>query len=203
MAYPIALLAALTLTFVSSGSYFSTVTHQGTPLDPQVFVKDASPPQNPKPGDGPQNIVHEAGMRPALLGDDAATPLYNADGTPLGFSAREWFGAQGVAQISAADAGSDVVTASFYGLIPNADYSLFEAPAESKSVDLKPLDGNGATNSFVSGADGRASITVTVPHLLTHADAIVLVYHSDNQNHGASPGNPGYTAHAQLAARVP
>jgi hypothetical protein len=203
MMHPIALLAAVTLNFLTSGAFFTTETNQGTPLDPFVFVKESRPAQNAKSEAGPLNIVHEAGLRPAMLSDDGATPLYNADGTQLGVSLVQWLGAHGVAQLMPAGSDAETVTATFYGLIPDADYSLFEGRIEHDRAIFTPLDGSGNTNSFRSGADGRASITVTVPHMLTRADAIELVYHSDNQSHGTSPGNPGYTAHPQLVARLP
>ncbi len=200
---PIALLAAVTLNFMTHGAFFTTETNQGTPLDPFVFVKESRPAQNAKSEAGPLNIVHEAGLRPAMLSDDGATPLYNADGTQLGVSLVQWLGAHGIAEVTPTGPNAETVSATFYGLIPDADYSLFESHIDHDRATFTPLDGTGNTNSFRSGEDGRASITVTVPHLLTHADAIELVYHSDNQSHGTSPGNPGYTAHPQLVTRLP
>jgi hypothetical protein len=44
---------------------------------------------------------------------------------------------------------------------------------------------------------------VTTPTMLTRANAVLLVYHTDGQAHGLSRGVPGVTAHHQLIARVP
>jgi hypothetical protein len=146
--------------------------------------------------------LHEAGMGPAVLGSDSATPLYNADGTSLDVSLANWLGAHGVAQIAPAGPNADLVTATFYGLIPDADYGLFQGHTTTSYLDIAPLDGSGSSNSFRSDDDGRGSISVSTTHQLGRFDTVVLVYHSDNQTHGSSPGNPGYTAHVQLVAIV-
>ena len=44
-------------------------------------------------------------------------------------------------------------------------------------------------------------MTVTAPQLLTHANAVLLVYHSDKTFHGDQRGEIGVTAHHQLIAR--
>lgn len=202
MMYAVALLAAVTLDFVSGGSFFSAQTHQGTPVDPLVFIKDSRPVANAKPEAGKLNILHEASVGAAVLGSDSATPLYNADGTSLDVSLANWLGAHGVAQVTPAGPNADVVSATFYGLMPDADYSLFQGHTTTNFLDIAPLDGSGSSNSFRSDDDGRGSINVTTARPLGQFDTIVLVYHSDNQTHGSSPGNPGYTAHVQLVARV-
>jgi hypothetical protein len=61
----------------------------------------------------------------------------------------------------------------------------------------------GKSNNFVPYATGTGSVTVTTPTMLTHAAAVLLVYHSDGQAHGMSRGAPGVIAHHQLIARVP
>jgi hypothetical protein len=39
--------------------------------------------------------------------------------------------------------------------------------------------------------------------MLTGANAVLLVYHSDGRTHGTSRGQLGVTAHHQLIAKVP
>jgi hypothetical protein len=178
--------------------FFSRETHQPKPLDPDVFVADAAA----KAGIGPQGIRHVAGFPPAFLADPPSAALFNADGHPLGFALAEWLAAKGSAQISPAAAG---VTAAcrFTALLPNGVYSLFENHFDQTPIGFTPLDGTGETNNFTAAANGQAIISVAAPHPLTHANAILLVYHSDHRAHGLSRGVPGVTAHHQLIARMP
>ena len=70
------------LTFTIHAAFFSSETKQPKPVDPHVFVQDPASPA----ASGPQNIQHIAGVRPALLEQDAKTmPLSNAKGESLGF----------------------------------------------------------------------------------------------------------------------
>ncbi len=85
------------LTFTTHAAFFSIETKQPKPLDPQVFVQDASAPA----ATGPQNIQHAAGFRPALIEQDAkTTQLYSAKGEPLGTDLGHWLGAKGVVTIT-------------------------------------------------------------------------------------------------------
>ena len=70
------------LTFTIHAAFFSSETKQPKPVDPQVFVQDPASPA----ATGPQNIQHIAGVRPALIEQDAkTTPLFNGKGESLGF----------------------------------------------------------------------------------------------------------------------
>jgi hypothetical protein len=60
---------AIRLDFTTHASFFSAETHQPKPLDPHVFVADASAAA----AVGPQNIQHVAGIRPALIDQDPRT----------------------------------------------------------------------------------------------------------------------------------
>lgn len=66
-----------------------------------------------------------------------------------------------------------------------------------------PLDGVGTRNNFRANAAGAAAIAVGVPTPFTHANAILLTYHSDGRNHGAKRGALGVVAHHQLIMRFP
>src|SRR3974377_2344243 len=80
------------LTFTIHAAFFSSETKQPKAVDPHVFVQDPASPA----ATGPQNIQHVAGVRPALIEQDAKiTPLFNAKGESLGFDFGQWLGATG------------------------------------------------------------------------------------------------------------
>ena len=178
--------------------FFSHEMHLASPVDPQVFVVD---PRSAA-GVGPQGIRHAAGFRPALMFGPHDIGVYNAHGRPLGFTLAAWFAAHGTVRITRAGTGARVVC-QFHRLRPNGVYSLFENHFDRTPVGFTPLDGAGTHNSFVASANGDASIAVQTPAPLTHANAVLLVYHSDNKTHGRSRGEIGVTAHHQLIARPP
>ena len=159
--------------FVMHAAFFSVETHQPQLVDPNVFIAASGVPA----GTGPQEIVHVAGVRPAFPTDDAATDARAADGRPLGFTLGTWFGARGTIVIDMSLPNSPRIRATFNGLQPGGMYSLFEP------------------HFAASG------ITVTLRGALTHANAVVLVYHSDGASHGTERGRPGFDAHDQLIYR--
>ncbi len=153
---------------------------------------------------GPQNIQHAAGFRPALIEQDAkTTPLYNAKGEPLGFDLGHWLDAKGVVTITPSAHGTAKISARFTNLRPGGSYSLFENHFDQQPVGFTPLDGAGKANNFVAGKNGAARISLVAPQMLTHANAILLVYHSDKTFHGDQRGEIGVTAHHQLIAPIP
>ena len=184
------------MTMETHAAFFSAETKQAKPLDPQVFVRDAKA----QAGTGPQNIQHAAGLRPALIADSPKTALFNAQGKSLGFSLGKWLGARGKVHVAA---DTHAVTVRLTGLRPNGTYSLFENHFDQQPIGFTPLDGSGTTNTFVARKNGKATVTVKVPQPMSHANAVLLVYHSDNQAHGASRGEIGVNAHHQLIARLP
>ncbi len=190
--------ATLDLQFILHAVFFSNETHQAKPLDPQVFVKDASAPA----AVGPQNIRHVAGFRPALLAGPLDVEVFNAEGKSLGFTLAEWLAAKGSARIRPVGKGARIACR-FTQLRPNGVYSLFENHFDQKPIGFTPADGTGRTNSFTADANGSAAISLLSPRPLTHENAILLVYHSDNKSHGAQRGEIGVTAHHQLIARIP
>ncbi len=189
----------VTLAFESYGPFFSKETRQTTSIDPQVFTRVPGVPS----GVGPQGITHAAGLAPALLDDPARTPLFTADGKPLKITLGQWLGAGGTAKIAAAGGGKERIAASFNGLIAKGTYSLFQVTLKPEGNAFAPLDGAGTTNNLVATAQGTGSLTATTPAVMSHTNAVLLVYHSDGQAHGMLRGAPGLTAHHQLIARVP
>lgn len=183
------------LTMETHATFFSSETHQAKPVDPQVFVRDAGAAA----GIGPQNIKHAAGFRPALLVDPLQSQLFNAQGRELGFTLGEWLGAKGTVDIAT---DGRTVSVSLSRLRPNATYSLFENHFDQRPIGFTPLDGDGSRNSFVAQSDGNLTISVKAPEALTHANAVLLVYHSDGEAHGKSRGEIGVNAHHQLIARI-
>jgi hypothetical protein len=188
------------LTFTTHAAFFSTETHQAKPIDPQVFVRDPAAPA----ATGPQGIRHVAGVRPALIDQDpGATPLVNANGEPLGFDLADWLGAKGVVTITRSARGKIEVSARFTHLRPGGYYSLFENHFDQQPIGFTPLDETGKTNNFVASKIGSTRVTVVAPQPLTHANAVLLVYHSDKMFHSEQRGDPGVNAHHQLIARIP
>ncbi|MDE3029179.1 MAG: hypothetical protein KGH84_12355 [Paracoccaceae bacterium] len=187
----------INLTFMTHAAFFSHEMNLKAPIDPQVFVKDAAS----KAAKGPQNIEHIDRLRPAKITQDAkSTPVYDAQGKPLGFTLGSWLGATGSVTIAPSASGAKM-TASFKGLIPNGHYSIFENHFDQKPVGFTPMDGTGTKNNFVAGKDGIATIRMPIPAMPTHANAVLLVYHSDGQDHGTVRGQIGIDAHHQLIAR--
>lgn len=187
----------LKMTFATHAAFFSSETKQPKAVDPQVFVEDASA----QAAAGPQGIKHDAGVRPALIDQDPKTSkLFNAEHKPLGFDLQSWLSAGG--NVTIADQGGKVtLEATFKGLQPKASYSLFENHFDTTPVTFTPIDGTGKTNSFTAGADGSAKVTVTLPALPTHANAVLVIYNSGGQPHGLERGHVGVDAHHQLIAR--
>jgi hypothetical protein len=161
------------LSFVTHAAFFSTETGLPAALDPQVFVLALKAPA----ARGPQNIDHVAGIRNARISDDHLLPIY--------------------------DAHSERVEVELADLAPGAQFSLFENHFDQSPIGFTPLDGAGHSNSFRANADGTASVVIVSPTSLTHANAVLLVYHSDGKTHGEERGEIGVDAHHQLIARLP
>lgn len=191
--------APIPQSMVPHAAFFSLETRQDTFIDPQIFV----PAQGRPGGAGLQNIVAVAGYRNALMTDDPDAQAYNAQGKALGFTLGRWFGARGTVNFDPSDKKPRIATA-FAGLVPNGVYSLFEATfAADGTTTFAPLDGAGTANTFTADAQGNGGMLLTAASQLTHANAIVLVYHSDGSAHGTDRGVPGITAHHQLIYRLP
>ncbi|MEO6780313.1 MAG: hypothetical protein ABI407_04560 [Bradyrhizobium sp.] len=187
----------LKMNFITHAAFFSAETKQPRVIDPQVFVHDGAAVE----AVGPQGIKHVSGLRPALIEQDAKTSMvYTADDKPLGFSLGTWLGATGSVMISEEGRNPSLV-ATFAGLKPKGQYSLFENHFDEKPVGFTPMDGTGEANSFAAQSDGTAKVSMTLTHVPTHANAVLLVYHSDDRAHGLDRGHIGVDAHHQLIAR--
>jgi len=188
---------ALKMNFVTHAAFFSQETKQPQPIDPQVFVHDPAAAE----AVGPQGIKHAAGLRPARIDEDAkTTPLFTALDKPLGFDLGAWLGASGGGVVSD-DAGKITLVGTFAGLRPNGHYGLFENHFDQKPIGFTPMDGTGLTNSLIAGPDGSAKVAMALTHVPTHANAVLLVYHSDGETHGLERGRIGVDAHHQAIAR--
>jgi hypothetical protein len=104
--------------------------------------------------------------------------------------------------ITITDVGGDArLDAVFSGLKPQGHYSLFERHSDQKPVTFTPMDGGGNSNSFVTQADGTAKLSIKLARSLPSTNAIVLIYHSDNQAHGRERGRVGFDAHHVVMTR--
>ena len=99
--------------------------------------------------------------------------------------------------------GRTRIAVSLGGLRPGGHYSLFENHFDQAPVSFTPLDGDGTHNSFTASPRGTASLSVLAPGTLTHANAVLVVFHGDGRDHGMQRGDVGVTAQHQLIARVP
>jgi hypothetical protein len=184
--------------FMPHGAFFSVETKPANLIDPQAFVVDPAAPA----ATGPQGIAHVAGVRPAYGVDDPRTAVVNAQGKQIGFTLAEWFGARGTVTLTPGPS-STTVTFELAGLKPGGLYSFFENHFRPDGVTFTPLDGTAKTNTFRASARGTAAGTIVAPGAITHAEAVLLVYHSDDTDHGMERGQIGVTAHHQLIVRVP
>src|SRR5262249_2170355 len=123
---------------------------------------------------------------------------YAADGKALGMTLGEWLHAT----MTIAGAPEDTqLDASFSGLKPQGHYSLFERHGDQTPAAFTPLDGAGKSNSFVAKADGTATLSVKLTKPLPSTSTVMLVYHSDNQDHGLERGRLGFDAHNLVMTR--
>lgn len=187
------------LAFVAHAAFFSLEAKQPTLVDPQAFVAAPGAPQMT----GLQGIAHVAGVRNAVMVDDPERPVLSGAGKPLGFTLGRWFAAAGSVDLVPLPNGTERVAMRFTRLVANGRYSLFENHFDMQPISFTPLDGAGTANGFVASKEGEANITVIAPAPLTHANAVLLVYHSDGIDHGQSRGDIGITAQHQLIARLP
>jgi hypothetical protein len=185
--------------FVSAATFFSQAAQIERAIDPQVFIYDAGVAV----GTGPQRVEHIAGLRNARLADVQSAPLYNAEGMSLGLTLRKWLAARGTLEVQMLPNGRERVIANFKHLVPFGTYTIFveRFRTDGALMTARPLDSDGSLSSFEAHVDGSAMFVLErVP--LVHDGSIVLVYHSDDKEHGASRGRLGVTAHDQLIVRL-
>ena len=189
---------ARTYALLTHAAFFSVEAHPANLVDPQAFVRDPAAAA----ATAYQGIAHVAGFRPAYGVDSPETDIFNAQGQPLRMTLGAWFGARANVTVSPAAGGTDAAF-SFAGLVPRGHYSVFENHFAESGVTFTPADGDAKTNSFDAAADGTATLRIRVPGALTHAEALLLVYHSDGVDHGMQRGAIGVNVHHQLIVRVP
>ncbi|MBC5810324.1 MAG: hypothetical protein GIW95_05675 [Candidatus Eremiobacteraeota bacterium] len=186
------------LVFVTHAAFFSQETRRSPAIDPQAFVRDDAAAE----GTGPQNIAHVAGLRTARIDDLPESVAYTAKRDSLGFTVQKWFGANGMVELASGTGGATRATFSFKKLIAFGVYSLFRINFSPDGATFLPFDGDGTTNTFTASVDGTAAMVMTSPDALPRGSAIVLIYHSDAQEHGTSRGEIGVSAHHQLIVRL-
>ncbi len=181
-------------------AFFSLESKIRPVIDPQVFV--ASPGAKAKIG--PQMISHVAGVAPAKQAGPPATRLLAADATPLKVTLGEWERAAGSVAFSCVN-GSERAESILTGLIPSATYSTFVVHLKRQGATRFTPWGNAAanTNNFTASSTGAASPTNTVTGCLGADSAAVIMWHSDGQTHGSSPGTIGVTWHNSLITALP
>lgn len=185
------------LSFETHAAFFSHESHQKVDLDPQVFVKDATA----KGAVGPQQITRGDGIRNALVADNPALPIFSVSGKDLGMNLGQWLGAKGEVILTPLEGGKEKVTIYMTGLKPHGKYSFFENHFDQKPIGFTPLDGAGTANTVTANATGTAIFTTVAPTLITHDNAVLVVYQSEGKSYGNSRGEIGHNAHHQLIAR--
>jgi hypothetical protein len=194
------MLAAAVMIALASAT-FQPVTAATTAQPSLVFVRDsAAPAQLAEAGGG----AHDAGLRPPTENDGPSAQLYGAHGDMLHVSIADWRAATGKADLTPLADGSVRVHAAFTKLIASGRYSLFIRQLAGRSgIVLTPVDITGAADTFFADKDGNGDIVVQSPNPIPSGAQLVLIFHSDGNDHQSSPGNLGVNAHEQLITRVP
>lgn len=177
---------------------FQPIEPGTTSLPAQVFVRD---PAAPAVTDD-RGVVNVPGVRRVRAGDAPGAELYTSDGTALQLSLSTWRKADGTIEVTT-DAVESKLVMSFRRLIAFGRYSLFRRDGVGDDARYVPLEPSGVLSSFTADQAGAARVTVYTRAPLESGAIVVLVYHSDDKNHGASPGEFGRTAHEQLIVRIP
>jgi hypothetical protein len=182
--------------FMTHAAFFADVTQGSDAIDPHVFVRDPSA----SAGSGPENIQHVAAFRPEdQATDDHTSPLYNADGKPLGFNIGQWLNSAGTVDAASSGMG-DQLHFGFTGLVQSGHYDVFRLNPTTGAIF--PLDGAGTSNAFTATSLGTADFYVTTPAHITTFDRVLLIYNSDGMDHAMQPGAFGIDSHIELVLRV-
>lgn len=101
--------------------------------------------------------------------------------------------------------GSERATSTLAGLIPSATYSTFVVHLKVQGAGRFTPWGNaaGTTDNFTASSSGTASPANTVTGCLGADSAAVIIWHSDGQTHGSTPGTLGVTWHNSLITALP
>ncbi len=146
-------------------------------------------------------------------------------GAPLGFTLKEWLSAIGFGTYIEEN-GNASINLTFHDLVPNGTYSIWchrvTSPPNYKEENSPLGASDGSQNVFKSDSMGNATFSLKLMALptttnVTYKDWVAMyvtktvpissnitwtligvVYHSDGQTHGATPGEFGKNAHLQL-----
>jgi hypothetical protein len=188
-----------TYTFATHAAFFSNETNQPAVIDPQVFVADPAIAA----ANGPQNVMHVSGYRPARVASDApSVSLFTAQGIPLRFTLGEWLGASGTGTVVCTN-GTAAAIDQFGGLVPGGVYQLFRNQFTPQGAKRSPFGKPDASDSvFMASKDGTAVVTSALLFCPDPTDGVLLSYHSDGTVHGPLGGDIGVNLHNQLLIRV-
>jgi hypothetical protein len=157
-----------------------------TQTQPQVFVRDND------------------ALRPVRPDDDPDLPLYDVTGNALAFTLEKWRAGNGTVDVAPdPDGDGDRVSLNLRRLIAFGHYSVFVRTDAADGQHFVPLDGSGISNNFDARQDGAANVTIDASQHVAVGSWLVTIYHSDDQDHGGSPGDFTRTAHQQLIVKVP
>lgn len=131
-------------------------------------------------------------------------------GESLGFTLGKWLEASGIGVYSV-DGDNAQLELSFQKLVSNGVYTVWcsrlKMLPEPMIEDYPCGAVNGTENEFKADSQGNGAFNLklkTLP-LSTNetANLLAIAYHSDEQAHGASPGDFGLNSHAQLFYIMP
>jgi hypothetical protein len=187
-------------TYQLHATYFSQASGLSVVIDPEMFEEAMGNP----PGIGSEGISHAKDIRPVLANAAAGTALLSSRAAVLGITLGQWQKAAGTVTFTCVN-GSEKATSRLTGLIPNAQYSAFVVHTDAAGTASYTPWGNsdGTNNNFSADADGIANSTDTVSGCLGKSDAIAIIWHSDGEPHGTTPGVLGVSAHDNLIAPLP
>ncbi|MEO6991698.1 MAG: hypothetical protein ABI346_05205 [Candidatus Baltobacteraceae bacterium] len=169
------------MSFSGHGQFFSRELHLELAVDPEAFVQDGQATA----GQGPGGVAHVDEFDPPAWTTNPKRPvLYDSQGNSLEFTLARWLAASGSATIARSAAGSHI-DAAFAHVIAFGEYSLFLAEPSIAGTIFTPLDGDGSSNTFTADGAGTGVLAIDAPHRLPAHSAIVVVYHSDDVDHGS------------------
>jgi len=145
---------------------------------------------------------------------DMIEPPYDAgpyeQGEPLGFTMAEWMTASGTGTYVINDS-EVLLDAQFENLVPNSVYTTWcirmNLPLDMP--DIKPCGSSDGTENWFTSSElgiGNVAIKLDQPFEPSTKDVrsmIAIVFHSDGNTYGPSPGAMGKNAHMQLVYEFP
>ncbi len=138
-------------------------------------------------------------------------------GASLGMSLGDWLAATGTVTYTCSD-GMGRIQAWFRNLVANGTYSMWYfrvakahmgcAACPFATIDFPVGAKDGSQSPFAADARGNATFDAVFKPCLKLSDdqlaaALAIVYHSDGNTYGPSPGDMGSKSHVQLLVVLP